>query len=44
MFYPSKPLVSFLVENYFPDVIIIFGSYSYGTDTEKSDIDLYMWL
>jgi len=37
-----KPLVEFLVERYSPEVIILFGSYSYGTDTERSDIDLYI--
>ncbi|BFI73775.1 hypothetical protein YN1_7620 [Nanoarchaeota archaeon] len=37
-----KDLVNYLVDNYSPDVIILFGSYSYGTDTEKSDIDLYI--
>jgi len=37
-----KPLVEFLVEKYSPEVIILFGSYSYGMDTERSDIDLYV--
>ena len=34
-------LVDFLKEKYqFPETIILFGSYSKGEDTEKSDIDL----
>ena len=34
-------LIDFLKEKYqFPETIIIFGSYSKGEDTEKSDIDI----
>ena len=29
-------------EKYFNPVIILFGSYSRGEDTEESDIDLYI--
>jgi predicted nucleotidyltransferase len=36
-----KPLVTYLVEKYSPEVIVCFGSYSRGTDFEGSDIDLY---
>ncbi len=37
-----KPLVSYVTEKYYPDVIIVFGSYANGTDFEKSDIDIYV--
>ena len=34
-------LIDFLKEKYeFPEAIILFGSYSRGEDTEKSDIDI----
>ena len=35
-------LKEFLIKRYSPKVIILFGSYSRGEDTEKSDIDLYV--
>ena len=37
----DSSLIDFLKEKYqFPEAIIIFGSYSKGEDTEKSDIDI----
>ncbi len=34
-------LIDFLKKNYeYPDAIILFGSYTRGEDTEKSDIDI----
>jgi predicted nucleotidyltransferase len=35
-----KEVVKVLVEKYFPEKIILFGSYAYGNPTEDSDIDL----
>jgi len=35
-------LKEYLIKEYSPKVIILFGSYSRGEDTEKSDIDLYV--
>ena len=35
-------LVEYLVKGYFNPVIVLFGSYSKGEDTEESDIDLYL--
>ena len=35
-------LLDFLVDNFFPDAIVLFGSASRGEDTEKSDIDLFL--
>ncbi len=37
-----RPLVEKITLKYPVDVIICFGSYSIGRDTEKSDIDLYI--
>ncbi len=37
--YESK-IIDFLVENYHPKAIILFGSYSRGEDIKKSDIDI----
>jgi len=37
--YKSK-IIDFLVENYNPKAIILFGSYSRGEDVKKSDIDI----
>ena len=34
-------LVDFLVENFMPDAIVLFGSASWGEDVEGSDIDLF---
>jgi len=37
----NSGLVDFLIKNYqHPKLIILFGSYSRGEDTEKSDIDI----
>lgn len=35
-------LVDYLYEKLMPNVIILFGSYSKGTDTKTSDIDLFL--
>lgn len=35
-------LVEYLVKEHFNPVIVLFGSYSKGEDTEDSDIDLYI--
>lgn len=40
--YDSK-LIDYINDNCFPKVIILFGSASIGEDTEKSDIDLYVY-
>jgi predicted nucleotidyltransferase len=37
-----KDLVNYLKDNCFIDIIIVFGSYSKGLDTENSDIDLFI--
>ncbi len=37
--YESK-IIDFLVENYHPKAVILFGSYSRGEDIKKSDIDI----
>ena len=36
-----KELVEYIAEKRLADVIILFGSYSQGTDTESSDVDIY---
>jgi len=33
-------VVNRIVENYFPERIILFGSYAYGNPTKDSDLDL----
>ncbi|MEA3476431.1 MAG: nucleotidyltransferase domain-containing protein [Candidatus Cloacimonadota bacterium] len=33
-------IVKRIVENYFPERIILFGSYAYGSPTKDSDLDL----
>ncbi len=35
-------LIDFLVENFLPDVIVLFGSAARGEDIEKSDIDIFL--
>ena len=35
-----RALVTHIVENFFPDEIILFGSYAYGKPSPWSDIDL----
>ena len=37
-----KEVVNYLTQNYLIDLIIVFGSYSKGLDTENSDIDLFI--
>ncbi len=37
-----KPFIEEITQRYPVDVIICFGSYSLGRDTENSDIDLYI--
>lgn len=34
--------VRIIRENAFPEEIILFGSYGYGTPTEESDLDFYV--
>ena len=38
----NSGLTEFLVSEYSNPVIVIFGSYSRGEDTEESDIDIYI--
>ena len=40
--YTLRELTEFLVSEYYPKVIIVFGSYSRGEDVESSDIDLFL--
>ena len=35
-------LIEYIVKEYFNPVVVLFGSYSKGEDTEDSDIDLYI--
>ena len=35
-------LPDYMIKEYFNPVIVLFGSYSKGEDTEESDIDLYV--
>lgn len=35
-------LTEFLVKNFNPNTIVVFGSYSKGEDTEDSDIDIFV--
>jgi len=35
-------LAEYIIKEYFNPVIVLFGSYSKGEDTEDSDIDLYI--
>ncbi len=35
-------LITFLKDTFQPNVIILFGSYARGDDTEQSDIDIYL--
>ena len=35
-------MIEYLVSEYSNPVIVIFGSYSKGEDTEESDIDIYI--
>lgn len=37
-----KPLIVERLKSLEPKQIILFGSYAYGTPTEKSDIDLFI--
>jgi len=38
--YSLKELTDFLIENLWPKLIVVFGSYSRGEDVEDSDIDI----
>jgi len=38
-----KPLIIERLKPLNPDKIILFGSYAYGTPTEDSDIDLFLF-
>ncbi|GAB4581407.1 MAG: nucleotidyltransferase domain-containing protein [Anaerolineales bacterium] len=35
-----KNIVSEIVEKFFPEKIVLFGSYAHGTPTRDSDVDL----
>jgi len=35
-------LTDFLVKNFKPNAVVVFGSYSKGEDTEDSDIDIFI--
>ncbi|MCD6464078.1 nucleotidyltransferase domain-containing protein, partial [Candidatus Woesearchaeota archaeon] len=38
--YSVKELNEFLITSFWPKLIVLFGSYSLGEDTEHSDIDI----
>ena len=38
--YSLKELVEFLVSKLYPKLLVLYGSYSFGTDIENSDIDI----
>ena len=38
--YSLKNLIDFLVESYYPKLVVVYGSYSLGEDLESSDIDI----
>lgn len=38
----TSGLIDFLIEEFSNPVIVVFGSYAHGEDTENSDIDLYI--
>jgi len=38
--YSLKNLIDFLVESYYPKLVVVYGSYSLGEDIESSDIDI----
>ena len=40
--YSLKELSDFLVQSYYPKLIVLFGSYSKGEDIESSDIDIFI--
>lgn len=40
--YSLKELSGFLISNYYPRLLVVFGSYSLGEDVESSDIDIFI--
>jgi predicted nucleotidyltransferase len=40
--YSLIPLKNFLVREFEPNFIIVYGSYSVGEDTENSDVDIFV--
>jgi predicted nucleotidyltransferase len=38
--YTLKELTNHIVSEYYPKLLVVFGSYSYGEDKEHSDIDI----
>jgi predicted nucleotidyltransferase len=38
--YSLKELVDFLTSEYYPKLLVVYGSYSFGLDVESSDIDI----
>ena len=38
--YSLKNLIDFLVESYYPKLVVVYGSYSLGEDLESSDINI----
>ena len=38
--YSLKDLTNFLISNFWPKLIVVFGSYARGEDVETSDIDI----
>jgi len=40
--YSLRDLSIFLIRNYYPKLLVVYGSYAMGEDTEGSDIDIVM--
>jgi len=40
--YCLKSLSDFLVSSYYPKLLVVYGSYSWGEDVESSDIDIFV--
>lgn len=40
--YSLKDLLNFLVSQYYPKLLVVYGSYAYGEDVESSDIDIFV--
>jgi len=40
--YILKQLSDFLISNFYPKLIVLYGSYSLGEDIETSDIDIFI--
>ncbi len=40
--YSLKELASSLISNFYPKVLVVYGSYALGEDVESSDIDIFI--